>query len=121
MITFKKIVAQGDVFFKKTEKNIPETAVKEVVEGSELIVTHSETGHHHVMVLDREVEEKEPAVEMFNAKDNPLLSWLKVNRPTILEHKRPFDTHDAIMFTPGVYEVRRGREYSPEGWRKVQD
>lgn len=124
MITFNKTCAQGDVYFRRIEKSIPSNAVKQEPEGNELIVTHSETGHHHVMVLDREdekVQTEEPAVEMFNDKDNPLLSWLKVNRPTTLEHKRSFDTHTAIMFKPGVYEVRREREFTPEGWRRVQD
>jgi hypothetical protein len=50
-----------------------------------------------------------------------MVAWIKVNRPVALEHLRPHDTHEPIMFTPGVYEVRRQREHMPEGWQQVQD
>ena len=53
--------------------------------------------------------------------DNPLVSWLQVNRSTALDHLRPHDTHESIMFEPGIYEVRRQREYTPEGFRRVED
>ena len=82
-----------------------------------VVVTHSETGHDHVMVLDRAAE---PAVVMYSSND-PLVSWLQVNRPTALEHLRPHDTHEPIMFSPGVYEVRRQREYTPSEIRRVAD
>lgn len=118
MKTFSRIAAQGDVLFRRVS-DIPPSARAVAAECGELIVTHSETGHHHVMVLDRKTDV--PAVEMFNSADNPLLAWLRVNRPTALEHRRPHDTHESIMFEPGVYEVRRQREHTPEGWRQVQD
>lgn len=118
MKTFDKTCAQGDVLFRKVS-TIPADAILVAATVGEIIVTHSETGHHHVMVLDRDAEV--PAVEMFSAKDNPLLAWLKVNRPTALEHRRPHDTHEPIMFGVGIYEVRRQREYSPKGWRRVAD
>lgn len=116
--TFKTVCAQGDVLFRRVAA-IPTDAVVVPAAGRKLIIAHSETGHHHVMELDR--KRGKPAVEMFSAKDNPLLAWLKVNRQTALEHHRPFDTHEPILFAPGVYEVRRQREYSPEGWRQVAD
>lgn len=118
MKTFTTIAAQGDVLFRKVA-GIPSNATPIAANAGELVVTHSETGHHHVMVMDR--QEDGPAVEMFNSADNPLLAWLKVNRPTALEHRRPHDTHESIMFQPGIYEVRRQREHTPEGWRQVQD
>lgn len=116
--TFDKVCAQGDVLFRRVDA-VPAHAVKAPATGHEIVVAHSETGHHHVMVLDH--KRGEPAAEMFAAKDNPLLAWLKVNRPVTLEHRRPFDTHETIRFSPGVYEIRRQREYSPEGWRQVTD
>lgn len=117
MRTFNEVCAQGDVLIRRVE-SIPENATANAPINGEIIVTHSETGHHHVMVLDRE---KLPSVEMFSSTDNPLLAWIKVNRPTVLEHRRPHDTHEPIKFEPGVYEIRRQREYTPEGWRQVQD
>jgi|CXWL01.1.fsa_nt_gi hypothetical protein len=119
MKTFDKFAAQGDVLFRRID-DLPAKAVPVRAQNGEIIVTHSETGHHHVMVLDRK-RSKTPAVEMFSDANNPLIAWLKVNRPTALEHRRPHDTHEPIMFGPGVYEVRRQREHTPEGWRQVQD
>ena len=114
-----KIVAQGDVLIRPVVA-IPTSAKPVPPEDGAIIVTHSETGHHHVMVLDRE-DASTPSVEMFSSTDNPLIAWIQVNRPTVLEHRRPWDTHAPISFEPGIYEVRRQREYTPEGWRQVAD
>jgi hypothetical protein len=46
---------------------------------------------------------------------------LVVERPDELRHLREFDTHEPIAFTPGKYLARRQREYTPEGWRRVED
>lgn len=118
MKTFDTICAQGDVLIRRVAE-IPASATPVPAENGSIIVTHSETGHHHSMVLDR--KDGAPSVEMFSATDNPLLAWIKVNRPTSLDHLRPHDTHESIMFQPGIYEVRRQREYTPEGWRRVED
>lgn len=117
MKKFIDVCAQGDVLFRRVDA-VPLGAKPVAVDGDKIVVTHSETGHDHVMVLDK--RKGEPAVEMF-AGDNPLVAWLKVNRPTKLEHLRPHDTHEPIEFGKGVYEVRRQREHSPEGWRRVAD
>lgn len=116
MKTFSKTAAQGDVCFIRRE-TLPAGLIEVKPVNGAIVVTHSETGHDHVMVLDRAPE---PAVRMF-ADDNPLIAWLQVNRPTALEHKRSHDTHAPILFQPGVYEVRRQREYTPEGFRRVED
>lgn len=112
MKTFTKICAQGDVLIRRVE-HIPSGIAPVAPTGDHVIVTHSETGHHHVMERD--------AVEMFQSADNPLVAWLRVHRPTALIHQRPHDTHEAIHFQPGCYEVRRQREHAPEGWRRVAD
>ncbi len=112
MKTFKNICAQGDVLIRAVAA-IPTTAKLVPPCGAQVIVTHSETGHHHVMEADR--------VDMYCDAENPLLAWIKVNRPATLEHLRPHDTHEAIKFAPGNYEVRRQREYVPEGFRRVAD
>lgn len=117
MKTFEKCAAQGDVMFIRVDSLPDGLAEQAPNEKSELVVTHSETGHSHVMLLDRE---EEPAVQMFNG-DNPLISWLKVNRPTSLDHKRDHHQHESIMFQPGMYEIRRQQEQRPEGWRQVAD
>lgn len=114
--------AQGDCILRKV-KAIPagftETKRKP---GEQIIVTHSETGHHHVVNND--------GVRLFEPSDrngdNALVCYLQMGDVCdfTLEHLRPYDTHEAIQFKgqPGdVFEVRRQREYSPEGWRRVQD
>ena len=122
MKTFEKCAAQGDVLFVKVDA-IP-AGVKEQApnQSGEVVIAHSETGHDHVMVLDGEefLSRTPPAVQMFNG-DNPLISWIKVNRPTALDHKREHHTHESIMFQPGMYEIRRQQEQTPEGWRRVAD
>ena len=115
---FENICAQGDVLIRKVD-SIPANATPVASENGAVIVTHSESGHNHLMVLDR--KSKTPNVEMFHDPANALLAWIKVNRPTVLEHQRPHDTHAPILFQPGVYEVRRQREYTPEGFRRVED
>lgn len=112
MKTFKTICAQGDILIRKIDA-LPDGLQKHEPNGASIIVTHSETGHHHVMEADR--------VEMFVCKDNALECFLVVHRQATLEHLRPHDTHEAIQFEPGIYHVRRQREYSPEGWRRVAD
>lgn len=117
MKTFEKSAAQGDVLFVKVDALPSDVTEQKPNERNEIVVTHSETGHDHVMVLDRP---NTPSVRMYNG-DNPLLSWLEVNRPTALDHKRDHHTHESIMFQPGVYEVRRQAERKPEGWKQVAD
>lgn len=117
MKNFQNTCAQGDVLIRRCD-SIPEDAKLLVCDGKRVVVTHSETGHDHVMALDPECGT--PSVQMYHGA-NPLIAWLEVNRPTALEHLRPFDTHEPIMLGVGIYEVRRQREHAPEGWRQVQD
>lgn len=114
MKTFTKCAAQGDVYFIRVSDNTTLDGYKEVPpESGMLIVTHSETGHHHVM---------DPThARMFQASENEYDSILVIDRPTSLDHKRTFDTHESIMFDSGTYKVRRQREYTPEGFRRVED
>ncbi len=118
MKTFNTCAAQGDVMFSKALQ-IPEGAKSIQPVNGNIVITHSETGHDHIMELDKDCDI--PNVEMFSIDDNPLISWIKVNRPTSLKHMRSFDTHEPILFLPGTYEVRRQREYTPQGFRRVED
>lgn len=113
MKKFNTVCAQGDIIARKVAA-LPADLVRIAPEGGKLIVAHSETGHHHVM--DGGV------VEMFRPKENfDWDAWLVVTEPTTLDHLREFDTHESILFEPGVYHVRRQREYTPEGLRRVED
>jgi len=84
-------------------------------ENGNYIVTHSESGHHHV-VMDH------PDVRLYNDAMDLFRSFLVVeNNPVDLVHLRSTDTHETIQFNPGIYEVRRQREYSPQGWQRAAD
>jgi hypothetical protein len=113
MKTFKTVCAQGDIYIMRVNMNVPKNAVEVLPENNHLIVTHSETGHHHVM-------EKSKA-KMYTLPDSILNCLLVVNDPVALEHLRNYDTHEPIMFESGSYLIRRQREYTAEGFRKVQD
>ncbi len=112
MKTFKNICAQGDIYISKIAE-LPKGAIEVVPENGRHIVTHSETGHHHVM--ERE------GVTMHRLPDSIMDCFLVVEKPTTLKHLRPHDTHEPIKFEKGIFHVRRQREYTPEGFRRVED
>ena len=112
MKTFENVCAQGDIYIRRIAA-LP--AGTEIVpsENGVVIVTHSETGHHHVMDAS--------AVTLRRLPDSLMDCLLVVSRPTELRHLRAHDTHEPILFQPGTYAVRRQREYVPEGFRRVED
>lgn len=117
MKTFTNQAAQGDLYIRRIEA-IPSDAKPMQAEKGQFIVAHSETGHHHVIA-------ERPGVQVYTT-DDPLVSYLRVieateQTETLLEHLRNFDTHETIAIPPGNYELRRQREYTPEGWRRVAD
>lgn len=112
MRTFENNCAQGDVFFRRIN-SLPDGVSEVKFKTGPVIVTHSETGHHHVM--DRET------TTMYRLPESVYDCFLVVKETTSLEHRRSNDTHEAIQFNPGIYHVRRQREYTPEGFRRVED
>jgi hypothetical protein len=112
MRTFKNVCAQGDIYIRRVE-SLPAGAVEAKPENGVYIVTHSETGHHHVMEAKK--------AKMYTLPDSIMDCLLVVEEPTTLDHLRNFDTHEPILFDKGVYNVRRQREYTPEGFRRVED
>ena len=113
MKTFQKTSAQGDIFIRKV-KSLPKKVVQVDSEDGKLIVTHSETGHHHYM---------DPSgVALFQSENDPMVSYLEVSASSAdLIHGRSYDTHETLRLEEGLYEVRRQREWVPEGWRRVED
>ena len=113
MKTFKNVSAQGDVYIRRVG-GLPKNVVRVPEDKNKVVVAHSETGHNHVM--------NGGAVEMYRPETHfDFDSWLVVKEPTTLDHQREFDTHESILFEPGIYRVRRQREYTPEGFRRVED
>ena len=112
MRTFKTVCAQGDIYIRKIDK-LPAGVIPVAAENGHVIVAHSETGHNHVMLAER--------TKMYRLPDSIMDIFLAVEEGDTLEHLRPHDTHEAIAFGPGIYHVRRQREYVPEGFRRVED
>lgn len=117
MKTFTNCAAQGDLLIRRID-SIPPNAEKVKPDKGLFVVAHSETGHNHVIA-------ERPNVSLFTTGD-PMVSYLQVVQAeeaveNILEHMRSFDTHEPIKIPPGNYEIRRQREHTPEGWRRVED
>ena len=117
MRTFQKQAAQGDLFIRRIEA-LPVGLKLMATEAGNYIVAHSETGHHHVIEARSNV--------MVYTTDDPLVSYMQVLEAAdatenLIEHLRSFDTHESIKIGVGNYEIRRQREYTPEGWRRVAD
>ena len=108
--------AQGDVLFVPVDR-LPANMkfVEAKSENGNIIVTHSETGHHHIV-------KERPTVKMFDEAMNIFRSYLVVDDgPVELEHLRSFDTHESIQIPAGVWEVHRQQEMGLDGWRRAAD
>lgn len=103
MKTFQQTAAQGDVLFIKIEK-IPEGLTEVQPQNGKHIIAHSETGHNHTMTANK--------AKLFRPDDDAFVGFISVNETVDLTHERTFDTHEALRFSPGNYEIRRQREYS---------
>lgn len=109
---FKNQAAQGDLLIRRVEK-LPEGLSEAKAENGLHIVAHSETGHNHVV--------KERSAQLLIDKTNAFIGYLNVLEPCEIEHLRSFDTHAPIALDKGTYEIRRQREYIPQGFRKAAD
>lgn len=120
MKTFQNMAAQGDFIIRRIKK-LPAGAVPVKPENGKFIVAHSETGHDHVITTER--------VKAFRPKKPDIYTlFLQIDEPLAgetmpeIEHLRSFDTHEAIRpASGGVFEIKRQREYTPEGWRRAAD
>ena len=109
---------QGDLMVRSVAQIPRGLALADEPEGGH-IVAHSETGHHHVVVarpgakatIHRNIDE-----------ELGMVAYLEVTGDSVeLRHLRPTDTHETIEIPVGLWELRRQREYVPEGWRRVED
>ena len=110
-IEVKGQVAQGDVLITPVD-NIPSGYVKKHSDDNH-IITHSETGHHHIMAAKD--------VDFYQAANDPFVGFIEVKKPTELKHLRGFDTHKTLLFPPGIYRINRQGEQTPRGWERVAD
>lgn len=127
MKTFKNQAAQGDMLLRKID-SLPNNVSEVKAENGKFILAHSETGHHHTV-------KSQPGVAFYANDNDPFIAYLVVDntvKDCVLTHERSFDTHEPINLKQPhdkntgkegktIYEVRRQREYTPEGWRRAQD
>ncbi len=101
---------QGDVMIERVTCPVPKTAKEDLA----AVVAHSETGHHHVA----------ERAQVFNCDDGFTIYMRALGKNVDIVHKRSYDTHETLRFDtePGdVFRIKRQREYTPEGWRRVED
>lgn len=109
----RKAIPQGDCYLVPI-KSVPAEAASIAAENGQFIVTHSESGHHHI-VMER------PTVKMFSAMDTFRDFLLIEGEPATLEHLRDHHTHAPQEIPTGAWLIQRQRQPSPEGWQRAAD
>lgn len=112
----RKAIPQGDVYLVPI-KSVPDAARANPLkaENGQLIITHSETGHHHV-VMER------PDIQQFAGMDM-FRGFLEIagDKPAELVHLREHHTHAAQVIAPGAWLIQRQAAYTPQGWERARD
>ena len=108
-------VAQGEIDLILCA-SIPAGAKRAEAENGLLILGHSETGHHHALALVEDVEVYD---------EDEFTSYVANRTAEIIElrhYKTGPDRHQSLGIPPhSTVKVIRGREYTPEGFRRVAD
>ena len=122
-------VAQGEVLIWM-KKYAPQAVLNSLaslknmstmkLENGQLILGHSETGHHHVLEPVRHVA-IDKAAKAFIENANDTFIELQLFEECRLVHQRGYDTHGTLFFPAGEYIRGIREEQSPEGWRRVAD
>lgn len=109
MKTFRTIAAQGELTIRSLDsRKQPDGFKKLDPANGHYVIGHSETGHHHVIGADG------ATVQVLEKPSEGMrILHMILENPTVLEHQRPFDTHEPIALDPGAYEVRISREFDP--------
>jgi hypothetical protein len=130
MFSTGKPFAQGEVLIWM--KKYAPTAVLEKLaalknmqdmklEKGQMILGHSETGHHHVLEpVNKSVPISKAAQALIDlANDNYI--ELKLSEPCEIIHLRGFDTHAPAILPPGEYIRGVREEQTVQGWVRVAD
>lgn len=109
----RKSIPQGDCYLIPI-KAVPKGAEPVEAEHGRFIITHSETGHHHI-VMER------PGVRQFKGMDI-FRGFLEVEgEPAELVHLREHHTHAPQVIAPGAWLIQRQATYTPQGWERARD
>ena len=113
-----RVQQQGEVYVEKIEET-PDGLIEFTgeMDGASYIISHSESGHHHVIdEADCTVmEHPEPPAGM-------QILYAIVERPTSLRQNAA-NAHESAPLGAGTYELRISREFDPfaEEVRRVAD
>ena len=129
MLSTGRPIAQGEVLIwakKYAPKGLLEN-LKNInwqpmaLENGQMILGHSETGHHHVLEAVKPRVKIEKAAQALIDSANAVFVTLSVKEACVLKHLRENDTHEALVLPPGEYIRCIREEQSPQGWRRVAD
>ena len=95
----KKAYRHGELLLMPSKEEFDASKAKEV---KNYIASHSETGHHHVVMGMSFVWERQSKETL-----------LKVEKETNLKHEKHIDRHEDHVIPAGVYVIRRKKEYDP--------
>lgn len=114
----KAIANQGEIRIDQIT-DLPDLNMKPFDEKNAkgFIISHSESGHHHILGGDVEVMERTSDVPA-----GARILYAIVKEPTKL-FQDAATPHQPVELDPGIYEMRIKREYDPfsEQARKVSD
>lgn len=96
----KRAIRHGETLLIPIDA-VPSEA-KEIYNGNKYIVSHSESGHHHIAVGN---------VTVFEGLNATM--FLRVNQPSKLEHLKSFDKHETKDLFEGDFEIRIKKQYNP--------
>jgi hypothetical protein len=112
------IGAQGEIMIFRIDGEMPSGLTKhtEIDKSGRPIISHSESGNHHV--LDRAVA----VMEKHDAPEGMRILYALLDEPTALIQDAS-DAHGAHALAAGLYEFRISREFDPfaEQVRRVAD
>lgn len=104
----------GEIILKKVNKLPKNAKLKE--KGNNLVIGHSETGHHHVMTLPKNNE-----VKIYELPNGEAYVQLPVNGT--LKHEKTREAHAPQVFEKGTYIriIRKSYSYADRAMRRVID
>lgn len=110
----KRAIRHGEVVIIPVDR-LP-VATELVSTSREVIVGHSESGHHHIAVSEHE------DLTLFRPIGTGDLDklYLQVMFPSRVEHRKTSDQHEAKPLAPGFYEIYIKNEYDYFAKRSVK-
>ena len=111
-----KTVAQGEIYARKIDALPEGLAEFKEKHAGEWLISHSETGHHHLLAGGEVMERTEDVPAGLQ------ILYAIVDEPTALHQDAP-DAHETHTLEAGIWEFRIAREYDPFGEqaRRVAD